>query len=283
MTVEKIQDSPVEQLAGQAIDEIAPDMPEEDGQASELEEASQAEAQTETPVAQEQQDEFLAKVNPKDIKDPVARQLVENMHRDYTKKMMGIGAIKSDAEAFEALKQNPEFIEWVRQKRQQAEAEAIKEEAKPEIIDLSQMSEEERASFYRNKFKEEIKKEVMSEVKKTITPINETLEKNNMDAVNAQMKTITDAFFEKYPEADKFRTPLADLVRKGHGLEEAWEFVQFRQSPQKAVNQAREELEAKKSANLLTVTDKSSPAKQTDKIYKSTEEAARETMADMGL
>ena len=282
MTVEKIQDSPVEQMAGQAIDEIAPDMPEEDGQASELEETSVEEVQTETPVT-EQQDEFLAKVNPKDIKDPTAKALVESMRKDYTKKMMEIGAVKSNAEAFEVLRQNPEFIEWVRQKREQAEAETVKEEAKPEVIDLSQMSEEERAAFYRNKFKEEIKKEVMSEVKKTITPINETLEKNNMDAVNAQMKTITDAFFSKYPEADKFRTPLADLVRKGHSLEEAWEFVQFKQSPQKAVNQAREELAAKKSANLLTVTDKSSPAKQTDKIYKSTEEAARETMADMGL
>jgi len=282
MTVEKIQDSPVEELAGQAIDKIAPDMPEEDGQASELEETSEEEVKTETPVAQEQQDEFLAKARPEDIKDPVAKKLYDELVKDYTKKMMEIGDVKTNAQAFEALKNNPEFIEWVRQKKEQAEAK-VKEEAQPEVIDLSQMSEEERATYYRNKFKEEIKKEVMSEVKKTITPINETLEKNNMDALNAQMKTITDTFFAKYPEADKFRTPLADLVRKGHSLEEAWEFVQFKQSPQKAVNQARVELTAKKEANLLTVTDKSSPAKQTDKKYNSTEEAARETMADMGL
>ena len=196
---------------------------------------------------------------------------------------MEIGAVKTNAEAFEALRNNPEFLEWVKQKKEQAEAKTVKEEAQPEIVDLSQMSEEERAAFYRNKFKEEIKKEVMTEVKKTITPINETLEKNNIDAINAQMKVVTDAFFAKNPEADKFRTPLADLVRKGHTLEEAWDFVQFKQSPQKAVNQARQELAAKKDANLLTVTDKSSPAKQTDKIYKSTEEATRQTMNDMGL
>ena len=86
MVVEKIQDSPVAELAGQAIDAIAPDMPEEDGQASELEETSE-EVQEETPaVTQEEQDEFLAKANPKDIKDPVAKKLYDELVKDYTKK-----------------------------------------------------------------------------------------------------------------------------------------------------------------------------------------------------
>lgn len=275
MVVEQFQDSPIEAMVGQAIDEVAPETPIEDGQAEEV-------AVEPVVTEPEETDEFLGKADPKDIKDPVAKKLVENLRKDYTRKMMEIGEVRTKAEAMEALQKNEVFMNWV---KQQAEIEKAKNAVPetPDVVDTSQMDEEQRAKFYRDRFKSEIKKEVLSDVEKLVNPIQDTLKQNQAQAVNAQMKLMADTFFTKYPEADKFRTPIAEYVRAGLDLEKAWKVVQFEQSPAKAVNQARAELEAKKNANLLTVTDKSSPAQRTDKVYKSTEEATRDTMASLGL
>jgi hypothetical protein len=288
MTV-NIQESPIEAMVGQAIDKIAPETPLEDGQA-EVEETTEEVTETQEQET-EATDEFLAKARPQDIKDPVALKLYDELVKDYTKKMMDLGAVKTDAEAFQRLKQNPVFLDFVKAQveKEKAEKEKATEEEQPKIIDLSAMTEEERAQFYRNKFKDEIKREVMAEVTKEIAPVKETLDKNNREAVDSQLKVISDTFFEKNPEADKFRTEIATVLRRitdlpaDKALAEAWNYVQYKNAPGKAINQARQELEVKKEANLLTVTDKTSPTKRTDKIYSSTEEATRDSMAELGL
>jgi len=129
----------------------------------------------------------------------------------------------------------------------------------------------------------------MADVKKDIEPLRETLDKNNKDALDSQLKTISDVFFEKNPEADKFRPEIAAVLRRitdlpgDKALAEAWNYIQYKHAPGKAINQARQELEAKKDANLLTIIDKTSPTKRTNKTYSSPEEAVKESMADLGL
>jgi len=122
--MEKFQESPIDAAVGQAIDEIAPETPIEDGQA-EIEEIAEEETISE-PEATKETDEFLAKADPKDIKDPVAKRLVENMRKDYTKKMMEIGAVRTDAEAFQQLKQNPIFLDFVKTQIEKEKAEKKK-------------------------------------------------------------------------------------------------------------------------------------------------------------
>lgn len=277
----EFQESPIDTMVGQAIDEVAPETPAEDGQAEEI----AVEPETDEEVtATEETDEFLGKADPKDIKDPVAKKLVENLRKDYTKKMMEIGEVRTKAQAMEDLRNNPEFMDWVKSKAEAEKAKNVQQEEDiQKVVDLSQMDENERAEFIRNRFKDEIKREILKEVKKEVEPIQKTVEFQKEQSVQAQMKATADAFFSKYPDADKFRTPIAEYVRAGIDLEKAWKVVQFEQAPSKAINQARAELEAKKNANLLTVTDKSSPAKRTDKNYNSAEEATREAMAELGF